>query len=350
MASIESDQVQNMFDLLGASTPVVEIGNFEFKETGSRTSPACTISYNGEQILRRKFDEITPSHVIELLDIPHKYGNSESVEEYLEWENVGDTEYLREWTTPLDGNSLYITVNSHRRENSFEVHGPVEDSSTWKGYGRGTVKDIAVNGRQFETMESAFIYAVNYMTVYNPYEIDRLVRMESIAEEEFLDISGVGEKTVEEIVYEEHIRTYEEFKQDVSALSRNYREDAKDELEQKIAVNGRQFETMESAFIYAVNYMTVYNPYEIDRLVRMESIAEEEFLDISGVGEKTVEEIVYEEHIRTYEEFKQDVSALSRNYREDAKDELEQKIANEDEIYEHSFVKEVSAEIAVKNI
>lgn len=250
MASIETDQVRSMFDLLKASTPVVNIGSFEFKETGSRNSPACTISYKGERIIRRELDEISPADVTELLDIPRNYEDAESVEEHLEWEHVGDTEYLREWTTPLDGNSLYITVNSHRRENSFEVHGPVEDSSTWKGYGRGTVKDIAVNGRQFETMESAFIYAVNYMNVYNPYEIDRLVRMESIAEEEFLDISGVGEKTVEEVVYEEHIRTYEEFKRDVSALSRNYREDAKDELEQKIA---NEDEIYEHSFVQEVS-------------------------------------------------------------------------------------------------
>lgn len=232
MASIDSTHARSMFDLLKASTPVVEIENFTFKETGSRRSPACTVFYKDERILRRDLGDIGPDQIIELLNIPMDFDNSSEIGDELEWEHISDTEYLREWSTPLDENSVYIEIESHSRHESFRVHAPVEDYSTWKEY--SSVKDVAKKGRTFEKMESAFVYVTNYMQSYNPYEIDRLVRMEKVAREDFLDITGVGEKTVEEVVDEEHIRSYKGFKQNISVLSRNYRDDAKDELEARI--------------------------------------------------------------------------------------------------------------------
>lgn len=234
MASIESNHARSMFELLKASTPVVEIGDFAFEETGSRRSPACTIFYKGERILRRNFEDISPDDVIDLLEIPYNFDNSASIGETLEWEHINETEYLREWRTPLDENIIRIEVEKQNRQKSFRVYAPVEDHSTWKGYGSNTVKDVAKDGRKFEQMEAAFIYVANYMQVYNPYEVDRLVRMEDIAREEFLNITGVGDKTVDEIVNDEHIRSYKEFKQNISVLSRNYRDDAKDDLNARI--------------------------------------------------------------------------------------------------------------------
>lgn len=234
MASINPDEARNLFELLKAGSPVVEIGNFRFKESGSRRSPACTVEYKGEKILRKEFDQLGADHIIDILDIPSTFDNASTIGDKLEWTHVEETNHLREWKTPLDGNSVYIQVDSQRRQSSFQVHAPVEDKSVWKGYGSSTVDDVAKNGRTFESMEAAFVYVANYMSSYNPYEIDRLIRMEDIARDEFKDITGVGEKRVNEVVEEEHIRTFEEFKHNVNVLSRNYREDAKEDLEAKI--------------------------------------------------------------------------------------------------------------------
>lgn len=234
MAYVSREDIRTMFKLLKATGPVVDIEDFTFKGTTNQDPEKCIIFYKGERIVRRPFDDLTPQYILDLIDIPSTYDNDTTVGEELQWETDEQTQHLREWETPFDGNSVYIKVERQDREKAFEVHAPIEDKSKWTRITSRLENDVANEGREFEKMETAFVYAVNYMRTYDPYELDRLVRMNSVARDKFLDITGVGEKTVTKVVDEDHIRTYEEFKDNISILPRNYRETAKSDIESKI--------------------------------------------------------------------------------------------------------------------
>lgn len=239
---LNANHIDNMLSLLEEGSSNVEINRFTFVNSGSHRRPYLTIKYDDEPILRRDFETITSQDVLDVLKLPSKFTQPKvDVSEKTGWEYVEKSEYLREWRTQIDNHSVYIESEGNRAQKNYTVHAPVEDASEWQTSYGSMNKDVANSGKSFEELDSAIMYTLAYLNTYTPHEVDKYVRMDAVAKEKFQDITGVGEKTVEEIVEDKHIRTYEGLKGNIRVLSRNYVEDAKDELTEKIN-NGQKIE------------------------------------------------------------------------------------------------------------
>lgn len=234
---LDDELAESIIGTLGANFTKVALHDFVLEtDYSSKTE----VKYKGDHIVSLEEDQLTVKELQYLHQIANQYSKEgRELPDHVEWEPNPESHSLRTWETQIDNNPVAISVDRPKSENSFTVTAPVEDIQR-QNYRYASDSDVAgTDGKSFSTFENAFVYAVWYMLHYHPHTVDKAVRSEEIARDRFQDIPGIGTKKAREAVDEQHIRTFEQLKDSVGRIvDRNYRDDAKEAVEEKLNTGG----------------------------------------------------------------------------------------------------------------
>lgn len=184
----------------------ITVGNFTFDGTQGYRDEKFLLKHNGDELESYSVSHLDKSEILDYFELESIYKSSIN-----NWEVVRMNNSVKEWETPYDGNSLEIV---HSR--NFSVRCELE------------------NAGSFDDLNTAEMVAFVFMKNHDPLEVDYELRMREAAKEEFREISGIGKQTARSLVSTRNVTTFEGILDNLSEISREYRNEAEKEIEDKI--------------------------------------------------------------------------------------------------------------------
>lgn len=109
--------------------------------------------------------------------------------------------------------------------------------------------------------------------------------------------------------------------------------------------------SLEVAVLDTLRYMSDSDPYDLDYELRMRELAEEEFAKIPGIGDRGAWDIVHRKGVYTFDDLLEQLSFhVSDQYLVQAKEEIEERIENENTVKQDEYIREIPTKRIVENI
>lgn len=206
---LSTDEARHILEML--KTPRSIKFNINGIEFSTSYSDKIRVEYAGERVESREISD--PEEV-------HTYVRaSENVSEYMKtsfngWGYVDGSPVLFEWETN-DGHSVTIDED---RKNNLVVSNPLPFEK----------EDEAVNN-----WGAAKFLSNLFLLRNDPKDIDYQVCRDNTAYSVFREVPGIGKETAEDII-NRNIYSYEELLDNSRLIDRQYRKDAKEEINSRI--------------------------------------------------------------------------------------------------------------------
>ena len=221
MAEDNIDTEQTIIKLVKQSHSSVSIQGIEFSQEHITGTKCLVGKFKEEMIICEPINSITPERLELYLNTIFLTTDTEQING---WTYKDESSVIHKWVTSYDENAVTIGTEYPRSIKSvspqFVVTAPTEDRYMPQNRSPkidSPKQDLSNTGIKFSSLASAYAYAIKYITDWSATEVDIEIRKETIAQEQFQNVSGIGTQVAEKLI-QNNIRTLEQ----LSASLRHY--------------------------------------------------------------------------------------------------------------------------------